>query len=67
MPLTLTDCWSWKQLVDLSHLIPKQQSLLMKADDETVMALDDAISTLFWFLLNEMERRDLKGQPLEGP
>lgn len=67
MPLTLTDCWSWKQLVDLSHLIPKQQSLLMKADDETVMVLDDAISTLFWFLLNEMERRDLKGQPLEGP
>lgn len=67
MPLTLTDCWSWKQLVDLSHLIPKQQSLLVKADDETVMALDEAIGTLFWFLLNEMERRDLKGQPLEGP
>ena len=67
MPLTLTDCWSWKQLVDLSHLIPKQQSLLHKADDETVKVLDEAASTLFWLMLNEMERRDLKGQPLEGP
>lgn len=67
MPLTLTDCWSWKQLVDLSVLIPKQQSLLDKADDETVRLLDQAASILFWFLLNEMERRDLDGVPLDGP
>lgn len=67
MPLTLTDCWSWKQLVDLSHLIPKQQSLIELADDETVLALDQAVSALFWFLLNEVDRRDLKGAPLDGP
>ena len=63
----MTDVWGWKQLVDLSHTIPKQESLLVKADDETVLLLDEAVTTLFWFLLNEVERRDLKGAPLDGP
>lgn len=58
MSLTLPDVWSWNQLVELASLIPKQQSLLDRADDETVAALDVASATLYFFILAEVEKRD---------
>lgn len=58
MPLTLTDVWTWKQLVDISHTMQNQKTMLPKADDETLDLLDRAIESIWLILLDEFERRE---------
>lgn len=58
MPLTLTDVWTWKQLVDISHTMRNQKTMLPKADNETLDLLDRAIESIWLMLLDEFERRE---------